>query len=110
MRRVMMAVAALVLSVGPGALPPAGATPSHAGARGSRPPAEHIPATVDHARIDYVDTHDASRDQHIRLRGKRARHLVALFDELKREPSGTAQCEIATSSHTMVTFRGPNHS
>ncbi len=73
------------------------------------PGAEHIPATVDRARIDYTDMQDASQNQHIRLHGKRAQHLVALFDDLKREPRRTAQCEIASSSKTTVTFRGPHH-
>jgi hypothetical protein len=73
------------------------------------PGAEHIPASVDRARIYYSNTQDPSQDQRIALHGRRAQHLVALFDALKREPQGTAECDLATSSETTVTFRGTKH-
>ena len=73
------------------------------------PGAEHIPTSVSHARIDYTDAQDASHNQHVRLHGKRAQHLVTLFDELKREPRNTVHCDAIGGPTTTVTFHGPNH-
>ncbi|HVV76598.1 MAG TPA: hypothetical protein VHC43_11230 [Mycobacteriales bacterium] len=102
----VLGVAALPMA---GAVPMAGASPAHTTAHAARPTAENVPTSVAHVRIAFRDLSDTSQNRTVVLHGRHARHLVALFDALKREPSGTVHCDAMSSSHTAVTFRGTTH-
>ncbi|HVT66085.1 MAG TPA: hypothetical protein VHD81_13105 [Mycobacteriales bacterium] len=85
------------------------AVPAHATARVARPSAEHVPAAVDHVRIAYRDSANPSQNKTVNLHGRRADHIIDLFDALKREPPDTAHCLIASTAETRVIFKGTHH-
>ena len=87
----------------------AGSTVAFAATRATRPTAEHVPASVDHVRIAYRDSADASQNKTIDLHGNRADHIVNLFNALKREPPGTAHCLAIGTAQTRVIFNNSDH-
>lgn len=75
----------------------------------TRPAAEHVPAAVDHVRIAYRDSADASNNKTVDLRGKRADQLIDLFNALKAEPKDAVHCLALGTAQTRVIFKGTNH-
>jgi hypothetical protein len=80
----------------------------------TRPASEHVSAAVHHVVLDYqsttiTPTAGSGQGTAVSLHGKKAAHLVTLFNALKREPKATIHCDIAGGPETTVTFHGPHH-
>jgi hypothetical protein len=87
----------------------AAAAPAHSGVPAGRPAAERVPVSVDHVRIAYRDSADLSSNRTIHLRGKRADHIIKLFNALQAEPKNAAHCLAMGTAHTEVTFKNTAH-
>ncbi|HWB67362.1 MAG TPA: hypothetical protein VG708_11110 [Mycobacteriales bacterium] len=72
-----------------------------------RPAKEHVPLSVRHVVVEKRGV-DGASDRHV-LGAKRRRHLVRRFDRLPVWPPNRVQCEIATTTEQVVTFRGRHH-
>lgn len=85
------------------------ANPAQAASGASRPAAEHVPAAVDQVRIAYRDSANPSENKTVDLNGRKADHIIDLFNSLKPEAPGTAHCLVASTADTRVIFRGAHH-
>lgn len=83
--------------------------PALAAARSARPAAETVPLSVDHVRILYRDSANPDKNETVRLHGKRADHMIELFDALAREPKDAAHCLAMGTASTSVVFKGSAH-